>query len=282
MEINSFLTGKRGVSLPFTDECIPIVSDSAQHEAIIKAIIQHGKAAGWKHFELRGGNDYLSGETHAASFYTHNIDLTRGEDKIFSAFRNSNKRNIKRAGKGNVKVELSHSFDAVKAFCRLNDITRKRHGLPPQPLSFFNKIYDHVISVRNGFVALAYFQNKIIAGAVYFLFKDKAIYKFGASDRNFQHLRSNNLVMWQAIKWCAGNGFQRFNLGRTEPEHEGLLQFKRGWGAAEGVVKYYKFDLKEDSFVAEKEAIRSSYNFFKVMPLPILRLTGNLFYRHVG
>lgn len=282
MEVDSFLTGKRGVSLPFTDECASIVSGPEQHTAIIESFIQYGKSAGWRHCELRGGNDYLAEEVSSASFYTHNIDLTQGEDKIFSTLRNSNKRNLKRAEKENVKIELSHSFDALKAFCRLNGATRKHHGLPPQPMRFFKKIYDHITSEKKGIVALARFQEKIIAGAVYFHFDNVAIYKYGASDRNYQHLRPNNLVMWEAIKWAANRGFQRFNLGRTEPDHEGLLQFKRGWGAAESVIKYYKYDLKEDRFVTEKAAVKSSYNVFKKMPLPLLRLTGNLLYRHVG
>jgi hypothetical protein len=282
MEISSFLTGKRGVSLPFTDECTPIVSDSEQHEAIIEVITQHGKSAGWKHFDLRGNNEFLLNKPHSIQFYTHSLDLTQEKDKIFSTFRNSNKRNIKRAKKKKVEVDLNHSLDTVRAFYGLNCMTRKLHGLPPQPWRFFKNIYKYVISTQKGIIALASINSDVIAGAVYFHFGKAAIYKYGASNKQYQHLRANNLVMWEAIKCCASNDYQRFSLGRTEPEHEGLLQFKRGWGAEESVVKYYKYDLREDSFVAEKEAIKSSYNFFKVMPLPILRLTGNLLYRHMG
>jgi len=282
MQINSFLTGKRGVSLPFTDECPSIASNAKQHEALIETIIQYGKSAGWTHFELRGGNDYLADETPAATFYTHHINLIEGESKIFSAFRNSNKRNIRRAGKKNVTVELCHSSDALKEFYRMNVATRRRHGLPPQPYNFFKKIYDHIVSKKKGIVVLAKFQEKIVAGAIYLLFGDNVIYKYGASDTNYLKMRPNNFVMWQAIKWCIGNGFQRFSLGRTEPDHDGLLQFKRGWGAKEDIVKYYKYDLTSHSFVAENQAMKSSYKCFKIMPLAILRLTGNLLYRHVG
>jgi len=61
--------------------------------------------------------------------------------------------------------------------------------------------------------------------------------KYGASEKAYHHLRPNNLIMWEAIKWCAQNGFKTFSLGRTEPENEGLLQFKQGWGTTEKIIK---------------------------------------------
>lgn len=282
MEVSSFLTGKRGVSLPFTDESAPIIANKKQYKAIIEALIQHGNSAGWKHLELRGNSEYLNGSPNSSSYYSHDLDLTRGEDKISSDLRKSNKRNIKRARKEGVKIAISNSWESMQAFYRLNCITRKIHGLPPQPLPFFRKIHERVISAERGFVALASHSNRVVAGAVFFLFGFRAIYKYGASDRKYQHLRANNLIMWEAIRWCSERGIKGFSFGRTEPENKGLLQFKRGWGGEEGVIKYYKYDLKEDSFVAEKGTTKSSYIFFKVMPLPILKLAGNLLYRHVG
>jgi hypothetical protein len=61
-----------------------------------------------------------------------------------------------------------------------------------------------------------------------------------------------------------------------------LRQFKRGWGTHEMTQYHYKYDLAKDDFVNADNTFKSSYNLFKIMPLPILCLTGNLFYRHVG
>ncbi len=43
MEVNSFLTGKRGVSLPFTDYCEPAVSDAAQFREMFAAAVAFGE-----------------------------------------------------------------------------------------------------------------------------------------------------------------------------------------------------------------------------------------------
>ena len=136
--------------------------------------------------------------------------------------------------------------------------------------------------MKKGFVALAYYSKNVVAGAVYFHFGEKAIYKYGASDRDYQHLRPNNLVMWEAIKSCAQNGFEHFSFGRTDLDHEGLLQFKRGWGAKEETINYYKFDLTKNAFIKDPSGIKTSYSFFQKLPMPLLKLAGWLFYRHVG
>ena len=43
MEISSPLTGKRGVSLSFTDYCEPFVSDNNQFEEIFNYVTEYGK-----------------------------------------------------------------------------------------------------------------------------------------------------------------------------------------------------------------------------------------------
>jgi lipid II:glycine glycyltransferase (peptidoglycan interpeptide bridge formation enzyme) len=282
MEVKSFLTGRRGVSLPFTDHCPPICSDPTKLEEILNRIIEYGKTAGWKYIDVRGDSAYFNAKPAAESFYVHSLDLSKKKEKLFLQFRDSTKRNIKRSRKEEIEVRIENSRPALEAYFQLHCTTRKHHGLPPQPKYFFQKIFERIIARDKGFVVLAYRQGKAIAGAVFFHFKDQAIYKYGASDRNYLHLRPNNLVMWQAIEWFAENGFKSFNLGRTEPENDGLLQFKRGWGAKETNLSYYKYDLKKDSFISDTSGVKSSYNLFKMLPISMLRIAGNFLYRHVG
>jgi lipid II:glycine glycyltransferase (peptidoglycan interpeptide bridge formation enzyme) len=242
----------------------------------------HGKQANWKYIEFRGENQFLRGSSTLTHHFTHTLTLAKDEKKIFSSFKSNVKRNIKKAQKENLKVELSHTLESVDEFYRLNCTTRKHHGLPPQPYSFFRKMYNHIIAPQNGFVALAVHQAKPVAGAVYFHHAGEAIYKYGASDRKYQKLRPNNLVMWQAIKWYCRNGYKTFNFGRTEPNNLGLRQFKRGWGTRERLIYNYTYDLTKDEFVKPNITFKTSYNLFKILPLPILKATGRLLYRHVG
>jgi hypothetical protein len=283
MEVRSPLTGRRGVSLPFTDYCQPIASDKSHFQEIIDNLIKYGKNAGWKYIEWRGAENYFQDITHSSFYYGHTLDLTQNEQELLSSFRSSTKRNIKKAIKEGVNIKISNSLESIKAFYRLNCITRKHHGLPPQPYYFFKKIYEHIISKKKGFVVLASFRKRTIAGAVYFYFGEKVIFKYGASERAYHHLRPNNLIMWEAIKWYARNGFKTFSLGRAEPENEGLLQFKQGWGTTENIIRYYKYNFKKSSFISERSKLTGFHNkVFNVTPIPVLKLVGSMLYKYTG
>lgn len=282
MEVNSFLTGKRGVSLPFTDQCHPIVKNENNFRQIFNKVIQYGKNAGWKTLVIKGAKEYLLGRLSSETYLTHSLDLTHPEHEVFATFRSSTKRNIKKAVKENVQVNFLNSLESVKEFYRLNCLIRKYHSLPPQPFLFFSKLLEHIISEKKGVVILASYFNKVIAGAVYVHSADRAIFKYGASDKTYHQFRPNNLIMWEAIKWYAKNGFKSINFGRTEPAHKGLLQFKRGWGIREETIYYYKYDLTKDAFVKNSSMFKSSNRIFNRLPMPMLKLIGRMLYRHVG
>jgi hypothetical protein len=283
MEVNSFLTGRRGVSLPFTDYCNPILANGIPFQNLFETIIENGKKCGWKSLELRSVSDLLPSALPSLTYLGHVLDLSRSEGEVFSNFRDSTKRNTKKAMKEGVEVKIGHSLESINEFYRLNCMTRKEHGLPPQPFYFFKKIYDHVISKNLGMVVLASLRQENVAGAIYFHFGEKAVYKYGASDKKFQHLRANNLVMWEAIKWYSQNGYKSLCFGRTEPENQGLIQFKSGWGTTEQPIHYYQYDLKKGSFVRSSSKVTGFHNkIFRNIPIPISNKIGSILYKHVG
>jgi len=283
MEVASILTGIRGVSLPFSDACPLPVSNKDQFQSLFNQAVDLGKKRKWKYLELRGGEEHLSKEKPSAIFWGHKLDLSCGSEKLFSGLRNSTQRNIKKAQSANVEVSISQSLAAVKEFCRLNALTRKEHGLPPQPNKFFKHLHEQVIDRDMGFVVLASIGNHTIAANVYLYFGTEVIYKYGASNKKYQRLRANNLVMWEAIKWSCDRGFKTMNFGRTEPEHKGLMQFKDGWGGRTYKIVYYRYSLKEDTFIGASETITPAIKkIFSNLPAPILRVLGNFLYRHTG
>jgi len=288
MEVNSILTGKRGVSLPFTDYCETMVFEpepSAESiSSLIAGLIEYGREESWSSIELRcGASPYREPIPHSYACYGHVLELSKNNDALFASFRDTTKRNIRKAMKLGVEVKISKSMAALREFYRLNCLTRREHGLPPQPLRFFEKVYDHVLSEGRGIVVLAHYDGTCIAGAVYFHMGERAVYKYGASDSRYLPVRSNNLVMWEAIRWYARNGFKTLCFGRTEGENEGLRQFKRGWNTKERTIHYYKYDLKKDTFVDEVSmGLHGAMKVFRNMPIPILRMTGSVLYKHIG
>jgi CelD/BcsL family acetyltransferase involved in cellulose biosynthesis len=283
MEVDSWLTGIRGVSLPFTDECEPLASDAGAFRALFDAALACARARGWKYLELRGGQTELANSIASTSFLGHRLELQRDEAALFARTESSTKRAVRKAEQGGLTIEFSRSLETVRAFYGLLRKTRRRHGLPSQPFRFFQNIHRHVLTPNHGCIALVRHAGKPVAGAVFFHSGKVALYKFGASDEKYQHLRANNLAMWEAIKWHAGQGFTALDFGRTSLRNAGLRRFKLGWGTEERRVDYVRFDCRAGHFITAPDEASGWHNrIFKILPESLSGLIGAALYKHVA
>jgi hypothetical protein len=281
MEVDSWLTGRRGIALPFTDVCAPLCATEKDFQPLFQGAVEFGKSRGWKSIELRGGRKFFSEAPASLSFYGHNLNLVADEPQMFENLAGSARQAVRKAEKDGVTAEVLQNETAVREFYVLQCRTRKRHGLPPQPLEFFLNIWRHILSQNQGMVVLASHGGEKIGGAIYFFLGGRAIYKFGASDFRRQQLRPNNLVMWTAMKWLARNGATTLHLGKTSLANDGLRRFKLNLGAAEQRIEYVKFDLRANRFVTETDGVAGWHNrVFGGMPGFMARRAGELLYKH--
>jgi len=281
MEINSLITGKRGVSLPFTDTC-RLTGITPADEKFLDEVIIFGKSRKWNYIELRDDLAVENKPVPSASFYEHIVSLDKDTERLFKTFRSSTRRNISKAEKV-LSVERKNTPEALQAYYRLHCLTRKRQGVPPQSFRFFQNIFKYVISRDKGNIFFAKHAQETIAGMIFFHHKQEVIYKYGASDFKFQSFRPNNLLMWEAIKFYAAKKFQKLTLGRTEFSHEGLRQFKTGFNPDEIVRHYYRLDLRTGDYVQEivkPENYREK--LFKLLPMTGLKFIGRVAYKHMG
>jgi hypothetical protein len=283
MEVDSWLTGRRGISLPFTDECVPLCRDAASFGRLYREALACAKSRRWKYLECRGGLPLFGDATPSLTYLGHRLDLRRGEGDLLERCEGSVRRAIKKADKSGLTIEFSRDMDAVHAFHGLLCKTRRRHGVPPQPFNFLAAIQQHVLAKNQGVVVLARLGGKPVAGAVYFQFGKTVIYKFGASDEAFQQLRANNLVMWEAIRHYAREGFEILDFGRTSLTNEGLKRFKLSWGSVEHRIDYVRRDCRTERYVVVPEGASDfQMRLLGILPDRIFNLVGSVLYRHMA
>lgn len=283
MEVNSPLTGRRGVSLPFADECNLLVSDGVSGEAIFHEALEVGRRRRWKYLEIRGV--HLEGWTDvsSASYVGHRVDLSGGEEAIYQGFEASVRRAIRKAEKSGIKIRIANSLDALESYYELHCKTRRRHGVPPQSLAFFRNLFEHVLARGTGVIAEAIHQDMPIAAGIFLHTGHGVTYKFGASDERFLHLRGNNLMMWEAMKWHSAKGFLSLSLGRTDRTNAGLQRFKSGFGAEMYPINYYRYDFRREAFRNGHGDYPDWINMvFRLMPMPVFRSVGKMLYRHLS
>jgi hypothetical protein len=283
MEVDSWLTGRRGIALPFTDLVEPPCADADTFRQLFDGALALAKTREWKYFECRGGKKWLPDVPASTTFLRHTLDLGLGEPALFASFEDSVRRAVRKAERGNLQLEFSQSAESMQAFYHLLCRTRRRHGVPPQPYSFFANIQRHVLAGNQGWIVLARQGQIPVAGGIFFHFGRHAIYKFGASDETQQQLRANNLVMWRSIQHYTREGFTSFDFGRTSLTNEGLRKFKLGWGTQEETVEYVRHDGRSSTFVTARDEAQGWYNrVFRALPMALSRLAGTALYRHIA
>ena len=285
MEAGGFPTRRRGVSLPFTDECEPLTGDPSCRslEMLGEMAMQHGRSRCWRYLECRGSPSVFREAPESIAFHGHRLDLEADEDRLFSRVEGSVRRAIRKSARLDLRVEFRRDRVAVQHFFRLHCVTRQRQGVPPQPFSFFESIRKHVFDAGLGFIAIAVQGNKPVAAAVFFHFGCRAIFKFGASDDLGRELRGNNLVLWESVRHLRKIGCRQLSFGRTSLCNEGLRRFKQSWGSVEYRISYFRFDMARRRFLRCPDRAEGWCNrIFRLLPMPALRIVGAVAYQHMA
>src|SRR6516162_11707309 len=84
-------------------------------------------------------------------------------------------------------------------------------------------------------------------------------------------------------RWPRGSSFTMAGTPSTSLANEGLRRFKLGFGSREERIEYSKYDFVRQTFVRQID--HSATNFrplFRCMPLPVLRLAGEMLYPHLS
>ena len=202
---------------------------------------------------------------------------------MWSGIEGAARRSIRKARDAGVKISTGRDEAAMREFFRLHCLTRKRHGVPPQPYAFFSNIRRHLVDTGNADIMLASHHGRAIAAKIFLHFGRRVIFKFGASDLAFQHLRPNNLLMWEAIRRYAAEGMQDLHMGRNETDNAGLRRYKLSWGTSEGTLSYHRHSPAEGGFIHGTNPQQGwQQAFFRKLPIPAMKIIGSVIYPHMA
>ncbi len=283
--LKSIITGKRLVSLPFSDYCTPLFNTEESQMDVIKHILNNiGRKI--KYIEVRG---LLSEKTGFVchNYYKHHF-LKLCSDPI-EIKRNINKRtiqySIKKAQKAGIKIREVNSIRGIEEFYKLNLMTRIKHGVPSQPRKFFMNMFHNMISKGHASILLAIWDSKAIAAGIFIKFKKTIYYKYNVSNPLYMSKKApNHLLTWKAIEKACLEGYRYFDFGRTAPDNAGLMRYKEMWGAETRNLPYFYYPRVKG--VAKKGESGLFYHiakgFWQSMPDAIVLKVGPLIYRHLG
>ena len=173
----------------------------------------------------------------------------RTEEQLLSGMNQLWRRNIKKAAKSGVSVEVGTAAD-LPAFHALYVETAQRDGFTPRPLGYFTAMFEALLGEDPDRIRLylARHQGTLVAATTWVRVGEHAWYSYGASSNAKREVRGSNAVQWQMIRHALATGATVYDLrGITEgleadDPHLGLIQFKVGTGG-EAVEYLGEWDL---------------------------------------
>jgi hypothetical protein len=187
------------------------------------------KELGCVHFEVT--DSYMQAAELAGLAVCHEIhptmevDLTQSEDALFKNMASPCRRNIRHAEKAGVIVEEARDLDFADDYAaQYVDVMAKQGMTPHFGADRFRAMIRHV--GPTGMLLLLRARDPeghCIATGIYPATNQTAFYNNGASWRQYQRLRPNELLHWHAMRHWKQRGMRSYNM-------EGIMDFKLKFG----------------------------------------------------
>jgi len=282
-EVDSWLTGRRLVSLPFSDHCEPLLSDPAALEPILaraRRVVEQGRG---KRLEIRPhsqqGEQVRSFQPKGGAVL-HRLDLTAPVERLFRSFhKDCVQRKIRRAERESLVYEEGRSDDQLNDFYRLMTMTRRRHRLPPQPLRWFRSLiaaFGPDLKIR-----IVRKDGMAVASILTLSHRQTMVYKYGCSDASANKFGGTPMLFWETIQEAKRNGQTELDMGRSDLDDPGLSVFKEHWGSVPTPLTYWRYPAEPSH---PRPAWQKDWTSRVIAASPdrVLHLAGNLLYRHMG
>ncbi len=282
--VQSWLTGRRLVSVPFSDHCTPLINCEEEFGYLLSRFQREADQGPEKYAEIRlltEGAERPAELVSSPTFCLHRLGLQPSLDELFHALHgNCIRRKIARAERERVKYEEGTSEQLLQEFYHLAVLTRRRQKIPPQPLSWFRNLiacFGERVKLR-----LAFHEGQAAAGILTIRYKGNMTYKYGCSDPRFHRFGPTQLLMWKAIQEAKETGLLEFDMGRTDWSNKGLLTFKDRWGGTRSTLLYFRHPAPKQHHRTDDISTRIAKRVFAWAPDSFLILAGTIIYPHIG
>lgn len=163
------------------------------------------------------------------------IDLRRNEEELFSGMTSACRRCIRKAEKEGVIIEEAHDSGFVDDYyAQLRDVFAKQRLVPTYDIERVRHLITRVHPTGQLLLLRARDPNGRCIATGMFPHLNGAMYFWGgASWRQYQMLRPNGAIQWQAMKIGKRNGVHTYDMG-------GGGKYKRKYGGREIAVPWFR------------------------------------------
>ena len=282
--VKSWLTGRRFVSLPFSDHCEALIDAPEDLDAMLLHVKRDLVQRKWQYVEIRPVSHRPSSCTgfgESLTYQFHRLDLRKRAQELFHDFhKDCVQRKIRRAEREELKYEEGNSEALLQKFYRLLVATRRRQNLPPQPLGWFRGLitaFGEDLKIR-----VASKGDLPVASILTLSNRKCVVYKYGGSIASLNKLGGMAFLFWKTIQEAKDRGLEELDMGRSDTDNLGLIAFKEHWGATRTTLTYWRYPAPGPQLPQSAWQESVARRFAQVAPDFVLETVGMLLYKHIG
>lgn len=288
--VSSPFLGKRLVSIPFATLSDPLATSHEEMQELLSAAINLAKCCRAQRIEIRCHRAIILPTNPRYQiidpFKHHFLPLDKPVEGLWKRLHRTSVRPlVKRAEKNGLELRAATSSEDLQCFYKLFVGVRKRLGLPPQPFSFFEQLWRVFGPSGKCGIVQAYYKGMPIGSLLVLKFKNRVSAEFIGIEQGYSHLNVSHFLYWQAILQAHAAGYEIFDFGRTSPNNLGLMAFKKHWGTTvTDLPQFWYPPLSAATLQNSNNSLmyHVGRNLLRKSPESLLRLLGELCYRHMG
>ncbi len=193
----------------------------------------------------------------------------------------SNRNAIRKAQKNNLKIEKINNIEKIDDFFELEIQTYKKIGLHAFSKDFFKTLWGRLHSKGLMEIFIVKYKETPVASCLCYIHENKVIFAHANSDKKFLHLRPNNFLLWQVIKWCHKNNYSILDLGATDDDNQGLFFFKSSFNSVN--IPFAHYYNPKDTVLFEKTIVgKVSKRCIKKTPVFLLKFVYPFIVKKLG
>jgi hypothetical protein len=240
------LMGKpRLVAVPFRDRGGIVANNAEAFACLVTTAIKLANDKGCSFVEIKSLRPYPPGwggdMMRRRDYWVHSeIALPASVDEFRRNLGPKRRNMIRQARRAGLGVERMTSIESIHTWYSLYQASQKNLGVPPFPLSFFQEMARLLLPADKLELYVTRDADRgVIAACILFREPARVIYGYSASMPGSRGLRPNDVMLDTIVTECIRQAVPVFDMGADSPNQEGLLFFKRGWGASQRSLPFY-------------------------------------------
>lgn len=210
----------------------------AVNEAYDRYCMDQGFVSEFVRFQLF--SDYQLHYSGISETHTHNVVRTLEVplDAMLKEFEHKVRKNLKRAVASELDIEIDTTGERLYDFLNIYYGTMDRANAT-ENYYFSKQFFETLNKMKDNYVYIHVLSEGQIISTELVLYGSENCYSFlGGTNQDFFHMRPNDFLKYEIIKWAKSKGLKRFILGGGSGDDDGIFKYKKSF-APNGVCDFY-------------------------------------------